>query len=361
MTIPTTGLIGGPLRAMTARAARTTSGARRIVVFTALLTALAVFLAAVTLPHDAPAVPPLAIPWLFLAGLFYVAEAKVIHLHIGRSAHSFSMSEIPVVIGLCCFAPVAFITARLIGSGLALVVGRHQRSVKLAFNLAQFALCSVVSVAIVSAVGNPAHDLGPRLWAAIFAATVVENLISTLSVSIAISLTEATPTYRRILEMVRIGMLVSMTNTSLALMGLTVFWSNPGAAWLLVVPTVAAAIAYRAYISDRQRHEALEMLHESTLILQRTPDIDAALVALLGHTRAMFRADIAEICLLPRRPGDAILRTSAGPGAATTVMERIGPTFADPVLACAVSDRRARLIEGRRYRRPWCPDRGAIA
>ena len=203
MTIPTTGLIGGPLRAVTARVTRTTSGARRIVAFTALLTALAVLLAVTTLPHDAPAVPPLAIPWLFLAGLFYVAEAKVIHLHIGRSAHSFSMSEIPVVIGLCCFSPVAFIMARLIGSGLALVVGRHQRSVKLAFNLALFGLCSVVSVAIVNAVGNPAHDLGPRLWAAIFAATVVENLISTLSVSIAISLTEGAPTYRRIADMVR--------------------------------------------------------------------------------------------------------------------------------------------------------------
>jgi hypothetical protein len=86
---------------------------------------------------------------------FYLAEAKVIHLHIGRSAHSFSMSELPLVAGLFFVSPPAFIVARLIGSGLALFFNRRQRSVKLAFNLAQFSLASVVSVAIVHAVVSP--------------------------------------------------------------------------------------------------------------------------------------------------------------------------------------------------------------
>ena len=40
------------------------------------------------------------------------------------------------------------------------------------------------------------------------------------------------------------------------------------------------------------------MLYESTRILQRSPQIDQALVSLLDHARRMFRADVAEICLL---------------------------------------------------------------
>ena len=44
------------------------------------------------------------LPWWILAGLFYLTEARVVHLHIGRSAHSFSMSEIPVVYGIFFFS-----------------------------------------------------------------------------------------------------------------------------------------------------------------------------------------------------------------------------------------------------------------
>ena len=97
---------------------------------------------------------------------------------------------------------------------------------------------------------------------------------------------------------------MSLTNASLALMCLTVLWANPRSAWLFVVPTVTAALAYRAYISERQQHESIELLYESTRILQRSPQLDTALVSLLDHARKMFRADVAEIRLLPRHEGD---------------------------------------------------------
>ena len=50
------------------------------------------------------------------------------------------------------------------------------------------------------------------------------------------------------------------------------------------------------------------MLYESTLILQRSPQLDTALSRLLDHARKMFRADVAEIRLMPRQEGDDILR-----------------------------------------------------
>ena len=129
-----------------------TSGATRVWLFTLLLAALTLVLAVQYVPADLPMAVPIVLPvWLLAAG-FYLAEAKVIHLHIGRSAHSFSMSELPMVAGLFLVSPPAFIAARLVGSALALFFNRRQRSVKLAFNLAQFGLASVVSVAIVHAV-----------------------------------------------------------------------------------------------------------------------------------------------------------------------------------------------------------------
>ena len=55
--------------------------------------------------------------------------------------------------------------------------------------------------------------------------------------------------------MLEIGIVVSLTNASLALMGLTVLWDNPGPSGCSSC-RLTAALAYRAYISERQQHEA---------------------------------------------------------------------------------------------------------
>ncbi len=322
-----------------------TSGSMRVWLFTLLLTAATVVLALLIVPAAAPVTPPVTIPvWLLGVG-FYLAEAKVIHLHIGRSAHSFSMSEIPLVAGLFLVSPPAFIVARVVGSGIALVFNRHQRGVKLAFNLAQFSLASVISVALVHLTVGPGRGFGPGIWVAVLLVALVENVIGVLSVSTAISLAEGTAQYRRIPEMLKIGIVVSLTNASLALLALTVLWADPASIWLFALPIVTAALAYRAYISERQQHESIELLYESTRILQRSPELDTALISLLDHARKMFRADVAEIRLLPRREGDDILRCQVGPGGTSTVMEPVGPALDDPILIRAVAERQGRLVD----------------
>ena len=322
-----------------------TSGSQRVWLFTLLLTVTTVCLALVIVPADPPLTLPFTIPVWLLAGGFYLAEAKVIHLHIGRSAHSFSMSELPLVVGLFLVSPPAFIVARLVGSGLALYFSRRQRSVKLAFNLAQFSLSSVISVAIVHAAVPADGTFGPALWIAVLVVALVENVIGVLTVSTAISLAEGTAQYRRIPEMLKIGIVVSLTNASLALMGLTVLWANPGSIWLFALPTITAALAYRAYISERQQHQSIELLYESTRILQRSPQLDTAIVSLLDHARKMFRADVAEIRLLPRHEGDEILRCQVGPGDEIVVMQPVGEALDDPILVGVVTERQGRLVD----------------
>jgi diguanylate cyclase (GGDEF)-like protein len=340
----------GPARQRAADAIGTwldgTRGTTRILLFSAVLAAVAAVLAFALVPAETPAKAPFTIPWWLLAALFCVAEAKVIHLHIGRSAHSMSMSEIPIVIGLFLVAPPVFIVSRVVGSALGLYFGRHQSPVKLAFNLAQFTFCSVISVAILHLASTPAGDLGPSLWAALLISMLVENVLGILAVSTAISLAEGSRQYRRLPEMLRVGTMVSMTNASLALMALTVIWEKPGAAWLFIIPIVTAGLAYRAYLSEREQHEALEMLHESTLILQRSPHLDAALISLLDHARKMFRATVAEICLMPGHEGEDILRARVGPGDLLTVMEPIGPSLVDPLLVRALAEGKATLVDG---------------
>src|SRR6476620_2404625 len=345
--VPTARLAGivRPIRSQVQQLVDGTSGATRVWLFTLLLTAVTLVLAVQFVPADLPMAVPIVLPvWLLAAG-FYLAEAKVIHLHIGRSAHSFSMSELPLVAGLFLVSPPAFIVARVIGSGLALYFNRRQRSVKLAFNLTQFSLASVVSVAIIHAAVPADGSFGPALWIAVLVVALAENVIGVLSVSTAISLAEGTAQYRRIPEMLKIGIVVSLTNASIALMGLTVLFANPGSAWLFVLPTITAALAYRAYISERQQHESIELLFESTRILQRSPQLDTAIVSLLEHARKMFRADVAEIRLLPRHEGDEVMRCQVGPGGADSELQPVGLALDDPILVRAVTERQARLVD----------------
>src|SRR4029453_4118619 len=53
--------------------------------------------------------PPLKgprIPWVLLVAGFGVAEVFVIHVRLGHDAHTFSLSEIPLVVGLALSSPL---------------------------------------------------------------------------------------------------------------------------------------------------------------------------------------------------------------------------------------------------------------
>ena len=108
------------------------------------------------------------------------------------------------------------------------------------------------------------------------------------------------PQFEKLPEMIQFGGLVAIANTSLALLAVSVLWLDPLLLALLVVPLLTVFLAYRAYVSEREKHERLELLYQSSRILQHSPELDSALAALLEHAREMFRAERAEVLLWPR-------------------------------------------------------------
>ena len=90
---------------------------------------------------------------------------------------------------------------------------------------------------------------------------------------------------------------------------MTIIESDASLLVLLVVPLGTVFLAYRAYLSEREKHERLELLYQSSRILQHSPQLESAVVALLEHARDMFRAERAELLLLPRSDdADGLLR-----------------------------------------------------
>ena len=335
------------LSALPAQAAlrfRIPAGAVRIWILTgvlALVSAVLFFGNVVEIPLRTT---PITIPWWALAIGFYLAETNVVHLEFRRQAHSFSLSEIPLVIGLVFATPVDFVLAHLVGAGLGLIV-RRQPVIKLAFNLSHFALEATLAVVVFNLLyGGNLHP-GAQVWMAAFAATGVVNVVGIMSIALAIAFAEGRWHADRLPEVLKLGLAVGLTNTSLALMGVTILWLEPTAAWLLAIPIALILLAYRTLMSEREKNKSLEFLYESTRILQRSPELDEAVSDLLQHARTMFRAGRARLVLFPSRPGERALETVIGPGEERRVMREIPFDTDDPLYRRALVENAAFLYE----------------
>ncbi|HJR18104.1 MAG TPA: ATP-binding protein [Actinomycetota bacterium] len=288
---------------------RGTSG---IWIVTGLVSALASVL---VLTWHQPSTPPLPIhmPWWLLAAAFAIVEAFVVHVQFGRETESFSLSEIPLVLGLFFVSPRELVIAQVVGAAIALAIVRRQATVKLVYNLAHFALTAVVAAMIFRAVlgSNPAT--GAHGWAAAFSASMAAMVIGVAMVLLAISLIEGRRQTQMAGRVLWMGAVVAGTNTSLALVGVSIVDTLPSAAWLLAVPAATLFFAYRSYTSQRQQNVSLQLLYESTRSLQGSLKVEETMHTLLSQARGMLRADVARVTLFATAD-DAARRTTLGPG-----------------------------------------------
>jgi diguanylate cyclase (GGDEF)-like protein/PAS domain S-box-containing protein len=255
---------------------------------------------------------PVGLRWWLLAPLFYVTEKHLVRVHFRRHEHSFSLGEIPLVLGLFFLAPVELVLAQFAGSLAAHLIHRREKPVKAVFNLAHFCLEAALASLIFHGLVGPVSPMGALGRAAALAAVASTTIAGALAVWLAIAVTGGAPRWRRFAQLLGFGIVVAVTNGSLGLLAVSVVWHSPGSAWLLVVPTIILFFAYRLYTSEREKKVRLEFLYRSTRTLQRSSGSTPDLPALLSSIRDTFAADDAEITLLPSEPGVRAVRTALG-------------------------------------------------
>jgi len=286
--------------------------AARVQSFTVLisLAAIAIYLVFV---RDLQAPPmPFVIPWPLAAFAFYLGETKVVEVHFLRERHSFSLSELPGIFGLFFLAPNDYLLALMVGTGVGLLAHSRRSAMKGAFNLAQFALVATVALTVFHAVASNATPPGPREWVAAFLVGGATSAIEAALVATAISLSGGASQYRKLPQMLSFSEMVALANSSLATLAVMVLWIDPRAIVLLAVPAAIVFLAYRAYMGEREKHERLELLYESSRLLHYAPELDSAIGALLEHARRMFRAERAQLLLFPEPDVEAAVRSSSG-------------------------------------------------
>ena len=211
------------------------------------------------------------------------------------------------MIGFFFVPPSDYLLALLVGSGAALVVPSRQSPLKSAFNLANYAFIAVVTLTVFRAIGQLQRAAGPARLAGGLRRDLprgghrrVHDRHGDRPVGRRAAVPEAArddPVRRDWSRSPTRAWPCSPSRSCGSTRSRSGCWP---------CPLITLFVAYRAYVSEREKHERLELLYQSSRILQHSPELDRALVALLDHARDMFRAELAEVA--PRvergpRPG----------------------------------------------------------
>jgi len=268
------------------------------------------------------------LPWWSIAIAFAIAERCVVHLHFRRGAHSFSLGDIPLVFGLIFCSAEAFLLGCLLGTAIVLLFDRRLPPVKFVFNISQFAVHACVAILVIHALAPVSDHVDERTWVAALIASQASGFLTVVLIATAISLSEGLVKLRTVVHMLSMDLVVTLSNASLGLCGAVIASSDARALPLLAVPSLTLFAAYRAYLSERERHKRLEFLYEANRTLARSREIAHALEGLLVRSLEAFRAEIAEIILFGSEENPS-LRTLLGPGSYRELMEPVDSEVAD--------------------------------
>ncbi|MGH2557139.1 MAG: putative bifunctional diguanylate cyclase/phosphodiesterase [Actinomycetota bacterium] len=256
---------------------------------------------------------PFSTPWWLLAAMFFIVESYVVHFEFRRHAHSFTLSEIPLVLGMFFVGPTALVAAQVAGLSVGLL-RRRQAPLKYLFNVSNLCLTVTLALSVFHGLGGAEAEFSARSVLAVFLATLAASILAMCNISLAIRLSGGEPDAGFWTGSFPLGFGITLTNTSLGLIAAALLWLRPGLAWLLVVPTLVLYLAYRSHTSQREKHQSLQGLYESSRLLHRTMDGEKAVADMLEQARAMFKAEIAEMILFAAHPGEVHVRAQLGRG-----------------------------------------------
>jgi diguanylate cyclase (GGDEF)-like protein len=273
----------------------------KIAVFSLVLWTLATIVVAVVFDRQDWSAPT-RWPWFVglpvLAGLFALAEMFVVHLRIRADAHTFSLVELPLAIGLFFVQPIVLVAAQLTGAGLALVLHRRQGPLKLLFNCAVFASTTTVAIAVFRWLATDRAALDQTVLLRGGFALLLEAMMSVVLVFVVISISTGSWRTADLRSGAGFGLIAAVFTACLGIIAVIVLDAQPGIAWLLVVPTAGTYLANWAYTTQRRRHEGLDFLYQSTQLLHQSSELETAIVDLLRHTCDTFNAEAAELIYL---------------------------------------------------------------
>jgi diguanylate cyclase (GGDEF)-like protein len=274
------------------------SATRKIVLFTATLAAAATVLYVTVVSQQATVTSHVQVAWPLLAIAFALADSFAVHVEVRDNAHSFTMNELPLMIGLFLCTPEQLIAARLVGMVVGLVIIRRQRPLKACFNLALSMLETVTALMVFLLIANGlGASSGAGAWTAAIVAAVVTNLLQSAAITAVIRLSGGSGSPGMAARMALMGILTAVTTASLGIVTVIVIESDPIGLLLIAAISGLMFAAYRGYAVQSHRYANLEKLYELTRKLACAPDLADSMRVTLEEARELVRAAESELVL----------------------------------------------------------------
>lgn len=313
--------------------------ARRVWVLTILMVGVGVAFS-VLVPIQGQANVAVTLPWWGFVAVVALIEFPLIHLYVKSEAHSFTLGELALCLGLFLVPPDMFVLAAALGAILAKV---RLPPVKLAFNTALWVMQAGVALTIFHVFGDPGHPFGVRSVVATFAAMAVVGALGVIAVSGAISLVQGRLAPARLGLAGSIATAVNVANTGLGLIAVYLIAQEPHLVVALIGPIAVLFFAYRAFIREHQQHQRLQVVYQATRSILEAPELSAATAAVLAQAREVFRADVAQIVLYPEGSGEASILSTEGPGNVHSLSRAVTNLDATLFAGVATTSRAERL------------------
>lgn len=273
-----------------------------------------------------------SVPWYFLAIAVYLAETAVIHLQVRRDTHSFSMSEVPLILGVAFSAPLPLVGAIAIGNIAALAINRHQTPIKLVFNVGISVIQAGVGMMMLDGFEFAAGRVGPAVIQ-VFSAVVVANAVGHLLIVGVIRLSGGQESLAESLTTLGLSSTGSTMNALMGLFAASMIEADTASGWLALAPPAFLYLAYRGYVSQKTDKERMTKLFEATQALHRTPQVEQALEAASRIALELVNAEQVHVLVYGAVQHDIHYLTSVNRDGALMVMSPIILDLAAPPYA----------------------------
>ncbi|WP_108664735.1 diguanylate cyclase domain-containing protein [Euzebya rosea] len=269
-----------------------------IVAGSLLVTAM---LMALTGPTAAPLVP-LPVPWVALVLGFCVADGTRLTLRLHRECRAFSLSEVPLLVGVLASTPVAVATA----SGIAMLAwqlwGRKPLR-KASVNVTMALLEAGMAVAITRVLVEPGPSLHAGHWTAALVGIVGAMATSGLVVSWVLAAVDGPGTWATSLQALAVSLVFSVGLAGLTVAELVLLSHQPTAGLLLLGPAAVVVLAHRAHVAAMAESGRVAFVARFTTTIAAAQGHDAALRQLLDHVGQELGAGFVDVLQMHPRDG----------------------------------------------------------
>ncbi|GAA2724231.1 putative bifunctional diguanylate cyclase/phosphodiesterase [Cellulomonas aerilata] len=241
-----------------------------------------------------------------LAVLFFLTELGQARIEIRRQAYSFSLSGVPLLLGLLFCPPWLLVAARLTAAVVAFGVQRVP-PVKLAFNLAAYALDISAVLALSAHLVPDDGYLDLAVAGTCYLALAVVDLVMSAVVLLVIRVNGGPVGLEDVGEVLLSAGLFVALNTATGLIAALLLVSGSLGTVLLGGVAAVAALSYRAYLVLRRRHRSLQDLQDFIRLGEGARDLDDLVERLLPRVQTLLRAGRVELAVAPHDGGPEVV------------------------------------------------------